>query len=68
VRDEIADRIHVDELRRQGVSIGCEFGCWNATVPQDDGERTLARHTLPRLLDDVDVILAGGDPRADDTG
>ena len=62
--DEVADRIRVEELRRQGVEIGEEFGAWNATVQQEDGERTLARHTLPALLDDVDEILAGGDPRA----
>lgn len=63
--DEITDRIRVEELRRQGVTIGSEFGAWNATIQQEDGERTLARHTLPALLDDVDEILAGGDPRAD---
>ena len=62
--DEITDRIRVDELRRKGVTIGEEFGAWNATVPQQGGERTLARHTLTDLLDDVDKILAGGDPRA----
>ena len=62
--DEIADRIRVDELRSQGVTIGAEFGAWNASVPQVDGERVLARYTLPELLTDVDDILAGGDPRA----
>ncbi len=62
--DDFADRIRVDELRLQGVTIGEEFGAWNATVPQQDGERTLARHTLHVLLDDMDEILAGGDPRA----
>jgi hypothetical protein len=66
--DEIADRIRVEELRSQGVDIGLEFGAWNATVSQGDGERTLARHSLPKLLDDVDEILAGGDPRAGPPG
>ena len=36
--DEFADRIRVEEFRRQGVTIGEEFGAWNATVPQQDGE------------------------------
>ena len=66
--DEIGDRIRVEEFRRQGVAIGEEFRAWHATVfPQDGGERTLARDTLHALLDDVDAILAGGDPRADRT-
>lgn len=46
------------------ISIGEEFGAWNATIPLQGGERTLARHSLPELLDDVGEILAGGDPRA----
>ncbi len=62
--DEIADRIRVDEMRRKGIAIGEEFGTWHATVRQKGGARTLARHTLHALLDDVDKILAGGDPRA----
>ena len=60
-----ANRLRVNELRQQGVKIGSEFGVWNATVPDSgDGERTLARPSLPELLDHVDEILAGGDPRA----
>lgn len=58
------DRIRIEEFRRMGIAVGEEFGAWNATIPVSDGERTLARHTLHRLLDDVDEILAGGDPRA----
>jgi len=62
--DEIAALVRVDELRSQGVRIGSEFNVWHAIIRQGDGERSLARPTLAKLLEDVDAILAGGDPRA----
>ena len=61
---EPADLIRIEKFRRMGIAIGKEFGDWNATIETGHGERTLARRTLPALLDDVDKILAGGDPRA----
>jgi hypothetical protein len=59
-------RVQLEEFRRDHpeISIGCEFDTWQAVVPQDDGERFLARRDLPRLLGDTEDILAGGDPRA----
>jgi hypothetical protein len=33
-----------------------EFGSWEAVVPEPGGETFAARHTLPELLDRLDVI------------
>jgi hypothetical protein len=33
-----------------------EFGTWHALIREPDGERFAARHTLPELLDRLDVI------------
>ena len=59
-----AVRLEIFRHRHPDVCIGCEFGVWNAVVPRCNGERVLARDTLTWLLDDLDDILAGGDPRA----
>jgi len=57
-------RLDLFRYRHPDIPIGRDFGVWNAAVPRCDGERVLARWTLTRLLDDLDDILAGGDPRA----
>ena len=58
--------LRLDQLREQhpDIVIGSRLDTWRAVVPQDGGERCLARRTLAELLDAVDEILAGGDPRA----
>jgi hypothetical protein len=41
------------------VLIGREFGRWQAVIPQQAGERTLAgRGSITGLLDEVETILA----------
>ncbi len=57
-------RLALFRCRHPEIDIGQEFRAWHAVVPRGDGERVLARYSLTRLLDDLDMILAGGDPRA----
>ena len=62
------DLIRLDEFRDEhpGVVVtmdGFRDG-WNATIPLRDGERFLHRSDLAGLLDDAEIICAGGDPRA----
>lgn len=57
-------RLALFRRRHPEIAIGCDFDVWNATVPRRNGERVLARYSLTSLLDDLDAILAGGDPRA----
>ena len=45
------------EREHPGVRVGHgEFGTWEAEVPQADGRAFAVRHTLPELLDRLDVI------------
>jgi len=65
--DVILEVIRLDNFRldHPDIAIGERCDVWRAVVPQDHGERFLARRSLTDLLDDLEVILAGGDPRAD---
>jgi len=60
--------IRLDEFRDEhpGVVVGKSGfrSGWNARFPLRDGERFLHRADLTYLLDDAEIICAGGDPRA----